>query len=171
VLVVRGVLAVVFGLIAMVWPGLTLLVLVLLFGSYVLVDGLFSIYSGAGTRGREVSWSMVAWGVVDVLVGIAVFVWPGITALVLVYLIAVWAIISGIAAIAGAIALRRRLAHEWAFVVAGVLSLAVGVILAVSPGTGAVSLVWLIAIYVILLGLALIAAGVRLRSWRRAVKA
>ena len=111
VLVLRGVLALTFGLVALVWPSLTLLTLVLLFGSYVLVDGLSSIYSGAGTRGCEVSWSMVAWGVVGVLVGVAVFVGPGITALVLVYLIAVWAIICGIAAIAGAIALSRRLAH------------------------------------------------------------
>ncbi len=162
---VRGALAILFGLTALVWPEITLLALVFLFGAYALVDGILAVVMGmAGTD--SIRWWTVLWGLVSVAAGIGVFLWPGITALVLVYLIAGWAILTGATEIAAAIAWRREMQNEWLLIVAGILSVLAGIALAVFPGAGALSLVWLIGALAIVAGVLLIVVAFRLRELR-----
>ncbi|HEX2053314.1 MAG TPA: HdeD family acid-resistance protein [Actinomycetota bacterium] len=161
---VRGAIAVVFGVMALAWPQITILALVSLYGAYALVDGILSIV--LSIRGPGTRWPLLAWGVLGVLAGIAVFLWPGITALVLVYLIAAWAIFTGIAEVAAAILFRKEMTGEWALGLAGLLSIVVGAAMAVFPGAGALSITWLIGAYAIALGLILLIVAVRIRSWR-----
>jgi uncharacterized membrane protein HdeD (DUF308 family) len=162
-LLLRGIAAVLFGLAALFWPGLTLFVLIVFFGAYTLVDGIFAIVAalrGSGSR----RWLLLAEGVLGVLAGLIAFFWPGITALVLLYVIAAWAIFTGILKVVMAIWLRREIENEWLMVLSGVLSVLFGVILAVLPGVGLLSLVWLIGIYALIFGVALIVLGFRVRG-------
>lgn len=163
--VVRGVLAVLFGLAALVWPDVTLVALVALFGAYALVEGIFAVVFGF--TGRDtVRWWTVLWGLVSVAAGVVVFLWPGIGALALIYVIAAWAVVTGATEIAAAIALRKEITNEWALVLAGIMSIIVGGILAIFPGAGAISLVWLIGAYAVVFGILLLVVGFRLREWR-----
>lgn len=162
---VRGLLAIAFGLAALVWPDVTLLALVALFGAFALLDGVISILFGI--TGREsIRWWMVIWGLVGVAAGIGVFLWPTIGALALVYVIAAWAILTGAMEIAAAITWRREIRSEWVLIVAGVLSVMVGGAMALFPGTGAVALVWLIGAYAVVFGVLLVIVAFRLRDLR-----
>ncbi len=165
-LVLRGVLAIIFALLAWLWPGLTLEVLVLFFGAYALVDGVFALGAAFQRLGRHERWgAMLVEGILGIVVGILTFVWPGVTALVLVTFIGVWAIITGVMEIWAAIQLRQEIANEWLLGIAGALSVIFGVLVLIFPGTGALSIVWLIGVYAFLFGLMLIALGWRLRGW------
>lgn len=160
---VRGLLAIAFGLAALVWPDVTLLVVVALFGAFALLDGVISILFGI--TGREsIRWWMVIWGLVGVAAGIGVFLWPTIGALALVYVIAAWAILTGAMEIAAAITWRREIDSEWVLIVAGVLSVMVGGAMALFPGAGAVALVWLIGAYAVVFGVLLVIVAYRLRD-------
>jgi uncharacterized membrane protein HdeD (DUF308 family) len=162
-LLLRGIAAVLFGLAAIFWPGLTLFVLVVFFGAYALVDGVFAIVAGIrGSGGRR--WLLLAEGALGVLAGLVAFFYPGITALVLLYVIAFWAIFTGILKVVMAVSLRREVENEWLMVLSGVLSILFGGILAVLPGVGLLSLVWLVGIYAIVFGAALIVLGFRVRG-------
>lgn len=162
---VRGLLAIAFGLAALVWPDVTLLVLVALFGAFALLDGVISVLFGI--TGREsIRWWMVIWGLVGVAAGIGVFLWPTIGALALVYVIAAWAILTGAMEIAAAITWRREIRSEWVLIVAGVLSVLVGGAMALFPGAGAVALVWLIGAYAVVFGVLLVIVAFRLRDLR-----
>ena len=160
--VVRGVIAIIFGIVALVWPSITVLALVTLFGAYVIVDGFFSVVHALRGEGR-VRWALLVWGLISVAAGIVVLIWPAITAMVLVYVIAIWAIVTGVVEIAAAVAFRKEITNEWALALGGVLSVAVGAFMLVAPGSGAVALVWLIGAYAIALGIVLIGAGLQLR--------
>src|SRR5438128_5176037 len=132
----RGLAAVLFGILAFVWPGMTLAVLVLLFGAYALVDGILTLL--AGFRGdAQHRIAMVIEGVVSILAGLAAFVWPGLTALVLLYIIAFWAIVTGVLEIFAAVRLRRAISNEFGLIIGGILSVLFGIVLLVSPGVGA----------------------------------
>ena len=159
----RGLAAVLFGIAAFAWPGLTLALLVLLFGAYAVVDGVFAlIYAfGSGTPFR--GWRVVE-GLAGIALGIIALVWPGITALTLLYLIAGWAVVTGVLEIIAAIGLRKVITNEWMLGLSGVASVIFGVILAIQPGAGALALIWLIAGYAIVFGVLLIALGFRLRA-------
>ncbi len=162
-LLVRGLLAVLFGFIAFFLPGMTLTVLVLVFGAYALVDGLFAVVAGIrGTSGHR--WVLIVEGVLGILAGFVALVWPGITALALLYVIAFWAIFTGVAEIAAAVALRREIEGEWALILGGALSVIFGLILAVLPWVGLLSLVWLVGLYAIVFGIALIVVAFRVRG-------
>jgi uncharacterized membrane protein HdeD (DUF308 family) len=162
-LLLRGLLAVLFGLIALFLPGLTLTVLVLVFGAYALVDGLFAVVAGIrGTSGHR--WVLIVEGVLGILAGFVALAWPGITALALLYVIAFWAIFTGVAEIAAAVALRREIEGEWALILGGALSVIFGLILAVLPWVGLLSLVWLVGLYAIVFGIALIVVAFRVRG-------
>ncbi len=164
-LVLRGVLAALFGIAAFVWPEITIEALVILFGAYTLVDGAFNV--GAALMGRERYWGLLLLeGIFGVLVGILTFAWPGITALVLLYLIAGWAIATGLMEIFAAVQLRRQIQGEWLLGLGGILSIVFGVLLAIQPGSGAVALVWLIGGYAVVFGVLLIALGLRLRNMK-----
>ncbi|MGF1470928.1 MAG: HdeD family acid-resistance protein [Rubrobacteraceae bacterium] len=158
----RGLLAAIFGFLALIWPGITILALVVLFGAYALVDGIFAIVAAA--RGAGSRWWLVLEGVVGVLAGIIAFAWPGITALALLYVIAFWAIITGVLKVIMAIFLRREIEREWLMIASGGLSVIFGVILAVLPAVGLLSLVWLVGLYAILLGVALMVFGFWVRG-------
>ena len=162
-LVLRGVAGVIFGLAAFFLPGLTLHVLVLLFGAYALVSGAFTVATGAiAATGNDRSWVLLLQGVAGMAAGLVAFFLPGITAVLLLYIMAGWAI-AGILEIVAAIRLRRELTGEWLLVLSGLASVAVGVLLALWPGTGALALVWLVGAYAFVSGVMLIALGVRLR--------
>jgi len=163
VVALRGLAAVAFGALAFVWPGMTLAVLVLLFGAYALVDGVLAIV--VALRGETDHRVFIGLeGVVGVLAGLATFVYPGLTALVLLYIIAFWAILTGVLEVVAAVRLRRAIPNEWGLIIGGILSVLFGIVLVVSPGAGALAVVFLIGAYAILFGVTLLALSWRLRS-------
>jgi uncharacterized membrane protein HdeD (DUF308 family) len=166
-LAVRGALAVVFGVLAWFWPDITLIALVLLFGAYVLVDGIFNLITAALGRSREPRWIVAIMGIASIIVGIATLAWPGLTAVALIYLIAAWAVTMGAFAIIGAIRLRREIADEWLLVIIGLLAIVFGVAIAIFPGAGALALVWLIGVFAVAYGVLQLSLAVRLRNWQR----
>jgi uncharacterized membrane protein HdeD (DUF308 family) len=166
-LLLRGIAAVLFGLAALFWPGLTLFVLIVFFGTYALVDGVLAIV--AGIRGSEGSrWLLLAEGVLGVLAGLAALFWPGMTALILLFVISAWAIFTGLLKVVMAIAFRREIENGWLMGLSGALSVLFGVVLAGLPGVGLLSLVWLVGIYALIFGVALIVLGFRARGHRQA---
>ncbi len=159
----RGLAAILFGVLAFVWPGMTFAVLVLLFGAYALVDGVLTLLAAfrGGVQHRIV---MLVEGVVSVLAGLAAFVWPGLTALVLLYIIAFWAIVTGVLEIVAAIRVRRAISNELGLVIGGVLSVVFGVVLLIAPGAGALAVIFLIGAYAVVFGIALLGLAWRLRE-------
>ena len=167
-LVIRGVAGVLFGIGALVWPPAAVAALVLLFGAYALVDGIFNIVAAvhAPREGRRWGWLMVS-GVIGIATGLITFFFPGITALALVVLVASWSVVTGVAEIVAAIRLRKQIRHEWLWILSGLLSVAFGVLLFLLPAAGAVALAIWIGAYMLVFGALLIAFGVRLRRWGR----
>lgn len=166
-LALRGVVAVLFGLAALIWPGLTLTALVLLFGAYSLVDGIFAVVSAFARAGRERGWwAFLVEGLLGIAAGIVTLLWPGITGLVLLLFIAAWAIVTGVVEIVAAIRLRREIEGEFLLGLSGVLSVIFGLILIARPGAGAVAVAWLIGAYALLFGALLLALAFRLRGLR-----
>jgi len=163
-LALRGVFAVVFGLIALAWPGMTLLALVVLFGLYVLADGVLAVITSLAERAKGWGWLLLE-GVLLLLVGIAVFRWPGNMTLALLLLIAFRALIVGVAEIATAIGLRKQLEGEWVLALSGVVSILFALVILSRPGVGALAIVWLTGIYAIIYGVLMIALAFRLKSW------
>jgi uncharacterized membrane protein HdeD (DUF308 family) len=164
-LALRGVAAIIFGLIAWIWPGLTLSVLVLLFAAYVFIDGVVALVAavrGAVGPGRWLP--QLIEGIVGVGAGIVAVVWPGLTALALLYVIAVWAMVTGVIEILAAIELRREIDNELLLGLAGLASVVFGILLIIFPGTGALTVTWLIGSYAILFGALLVGLALRLRS-------
>jgi uncharacterized membrane protein HdeD (DUF308 family) len=165
----RGVAAIVFGVLALVWPGITLLSLVFLFAAYALIDGVLAIVSGIrrGGEGRSPDWWRVARGIVGVAVAVIAVVMPGLTALALLYLIAAWAIVGGVMEIVAAYQLREVITREWLLAVDGVLGILFGIVLILFPGAGALAVVWLIGAFAIVSGVALLVLAFRLRGRAR----
>lgn len=166
-LALRGVLAIAFGVAAFVWPGLTLYALVLLFGAYALVDGVVAILSVIRHRTGDHRGLVVLEGVVGIVAGIAAVAWPGITALALVLLIGVYAVLTGVAELVVAGRLRGMLRDDWALGLAGILSIAFGAAMIVFPGAGALAVAWLIGSYAVAFGVAMLLFSVRLRGMQR----
>lgn len=160
----RGALAVIFGIVTLAWPGMTLLALIFLWGCYALVDGVSSIALGAAVRGHR--WSNVLIGVVGVLAGVVAIVLPGETAVVLLVIIAVWAVVAGVVQVIAGIALRRAMPHAWFLIVTGALTLILGVVLLFNPGAGALALVTTIGVFALIWGVSLILLAFRLRGLR-----
>jgi uncharacterized membrane protein HdeD (DUF308 family) len=166
-LVLRGLVALLFGIVTFVWPEVSLTALVFLFGAYALADGLFTAVAAfRAPEGYRYWWALLLEGVFGVAAGVLAFVWPGITALVLLYLIAAWAVVTGVFEIAAAVRLRRLISGEWLLALGGVLSVLFGVMLMAWPGAGALAVLWLIGAYAILFGALLMALGFRLRGRR-----
>jgi uncharacterized membrane protein HdeD (DUF308 family) len=167
-LVLRGFFDVLFGITAFVWPGITLAVLVLLYGAFALVDGSFAIAAVLVGRTRGMpSWALLVEGLAGIAVGAITFFWPGITQLALLFLIAAWAVVTGFFEIVAAVRLRKEIRGEWLLALSGVLSVAVGVALVVNPGAGLLAISWMIGTYAIIFGVLFIVLGFRLRSWLR----
>jgi len=164
-LALRGFLALLFGFLAFAWPGLTLAALVILFGAYVLVDGIFALVAAVrAAEAHERWWMFVLEGIAGVAAGLITFMWPGITGLVLLFLIAWWAIITGVFEIGAAIRLRREMAGEWALGLGGLASVIFGLLLLFRPGAGALAVIWLIGLYAVVFGVLLLMLAFRLRA-------
>lgn len=164
-LLIRGIVAVLFGVAVFFAPAIALTVLVLLWGAYALVDGIFAV--SAGIRGRQHNrhwWVTLLEGVAGIAAGIVTFLWPEITALVLLYIIAAWAIITGALEIYAAIQLRRELAGEIWMALGGILSIIFGVVLIAWPGIGILSVLWLVAFYAVMFGAVMIIFSFRMRN-------
>jgi len=163
--VLRGIAAVLFGIMAFVYPGLTVAVLVLLFGAWILVDGVFRVIGAIGHRASDKEWGFdLIIGIMGIIIGFLTFHAPRITALALIIYIAAWALMIGATEIALAIKLRREIKGEWFLILMGLLSIAFAVILLWNPLPGALALVWLIGSYAIAFGILAIILGFRLRS-------
>ncbi len=165
-LALRGAIAILFGLAALLRPGIALEALILLFGAYALVDGVFSIVGVfGGTRSGTPRWLLLIEGVASILAGLIAFFLPGLTAILLLYLIAAWAIVTGISEIVMAIRLRKEIAGEWALIVGGAFSVLFGVILAVvGPVVGLISLLWLIGFYAVAFGILMLITAFSVRG-------
>ena len=161
----RGLAAVIFGVLAFAWPGLTLLTLVMLFGAYAIVNGVLALIQTFNAPADKRVNGLATEALISVLAGVFAFLMPGITALTLLVLIALWAIVNGIVEIVSAIRLRKVIAHEWLLVSAGVLSVVFGAVLLLRPGVGAVALVWWIGAFAIVFGGVLITLAFRMRRW------
>ena len=169
-LLLRGIAAIVFGILAFVWPGITLLSLTLLWGAYALADGVLALWAAISGKGAEITprWWLAVVGIAGILAGLLTFGLPGTAMQVLLIFISSWAIVIGAMQIWGAIQLRKEIEGEWLLIVSGLLSIAYGIILIVQPAAGALALVWLIGWYAILLGVDYVALAVRLRKYKSA---
>ncbi len=167
-LCLRGILAFVFGLLCLVYPGgVTLNVMKIMFGVYALLDGILALASSFSTAaaGRPHWRSTILEGIVGVIIGLVILIWPGITAFGLLYLIGVWAIITGIFEITAAIRLRQQLTNEWLLIMSGAASVVFGLLILVIPRAGVLAVVWWIGMYAIFFGMALTSLALSLRRW------
>jgi uncharacterized membrane protein HdeD (DUF308 family) len=165
--VLRGVFAIIFGVMAWVWPGITLAVLVIFFGAYAFVDGILLVINAlGGWRSEQHHWLLLLEGLVGVGIGIITFINPAVTAIALLFYIAVWSIATGVLEISSAIQLRKEVRGEGWMILSGIASILFGVLLMIFPGAGALGLTWLIAAYAIVFGVMLIGLGLKLRSRR-----
>jgi uncharacterized membrane protein HdeD (DUF308 family) len=170
--VLRGAAAILFGVLVLVWPPSAIAALVLLFGAYAVVDGIFNLVAAVRAPRGERRWGWLVFeGVISILAGLFTFFWPGITVLVLVLLVAWWSVVTGVAEIVVAIRLRKQIEGEWLLGLAGVLSLAFGVVLFVAPAAGAVAIAIWIGAYSVIFGSLLVGLGLRLRSWASRLQA
>lgn len=167
-LLLRGIAAVAFGVLTFVWPQISLLTLIMVYGVYALIDGVLALIAAIRGGGMVPRWWLALGGVVSILAAVVAFAWPGLTALVLVYLIGFWSILRGVLEIVGAIRLRNEIANEWTLGVAGALSVIFGLILVFMPGAGALGLLWLIAAWAVLFGLLLIWVAFKVRKLAKA---
>src|SRR5580704_9899795 len=166
-LALRGVVAVLFGLLTLFLPGITLVTLVLLFGAYALVDGVFNVLAFFRVASRQ--WALLIEGVVGIIAGILTFAWPAITAIALLYVIAFWAIFTGIFEIIAGIRLRKVIANEWLLLLMGAVSLLFGLFILFAPGAGALAIVLWIGAYALVFGVFLLALAFRLRGHRHLI--
>ena len=164
----RGVAAILFGLITFVAPGISLAALVLLFGAYAFVDGVLAIASALGRRGAEERWwVLLLQGIVSIIAALVTVFWPGVTALALLFVIAAWAILTGVLQVVVAIRLRKAITGEWLLALGGIASIVFGVLVLLFPGAGALAVVLWIGAYALVFGSLLTALALRLRSLGR----
>jgi uncharacterized membrane protein HdeD (DUF308 family) len=162
--VLRGVLAILFGFLVFAYTNTAIQVFVYLFGAYALIDGVVALaMSFDVSRGR--GWVVLS-GIAGIAAGILTFIYPSATAVALVYIVAAWAILTGIFEILAALEWRQVLSDMWMLGLAGVLSIILGVLLFSSPGAGLIAWAWLIGIYAIIYGVLYVVAGLRLKSFQ-----
>jgi uncharacterized membrane protein HdeD (DUF308 family) len=163
-LLLRGIAGILFGVLAFIWPGITLLTLIIFYGAYALLDGIFAI--AAAIRGGDMQsrWWLILIGVLGIAAGLLTFLWPGLTALVLTSFIGAWSLIHGIFEIVGAVKIRKEIDNEWWLILSGALSVLFGLALLIMPGAGALALIWIIGIYSIIFGGLLVGFALRLKK-------
>lgn len=172
VLLLRGAVAILFGILTFLQPGISLASLVLLFGAYALADGVLGAWTAITHRkDRENWWVLLLEGLVGIGVGVLTLFNPGVTALALLFYIAIWAIATGVLEIVTAVRLRKEIEGEWMLVLAGLASVAFGVLLMARPGSGALAVLWLIASYAIVFGVLLVVLAFRVKGVARRIEA
>lgn len=172
VLLLRGIVALLFGVLTFMQPGISLASLVLLFGAYALADGILGAWTAISHRkDRENWWVLLLEGLLGIGVGALTLFNPGVTALMLLFYIAIWAIATGVLEIVTAIRLRKEIEGEWVLVLAGLASVAFGVLLMASPGSGALAVLWLIASYAILFGILFVVLAFKVRGVAKKIEA
>jgi uncharacterized membrane protein HdeD (DUF308 family) len=169
-MLVRGIAAILFGIFTWLAPGITLVALVLLFGCYALVDGALASWIAVAARKRtENWWLLLLAGLVGIGVGIITLTSPGVTAVALLFYMAIWAIARGVLEIVAALRLRDEIEGEWLFIVSGLFSVAFGVLLMAKPGAGALTVLWLVAAYAVVFGIVLVMLAFKARGFTREV--
>lgn len=163
-LLFRGAFAILFAILVVLWPSVTVLALVFLFGFYAVVDGIANIVHYFSDRPRRSAWTL-AGGIVSVLAGVVAFVWPGMTALSLTLVIGAWAVALGVTQIALSLEAKKTLKSWWMWLAGGVVSVLFGIYVLVLPGAGILSLLGLLAAFAFLAGVLLLAAGFQLRGF------
>ncbi|HMH45733.1 MAG TPA: HdeD family acid-resistance protein [Pyrinomonadaceae bacterium] len=166
-LALRGLVAIIFGILAFIWPASTLLGLMILFGAFAFVNGILSLMLAAkAPKGYPRFGSLILGGILGIIAGVVTFFWPALTAAGLLILIAAWAILTGILEIVAAIRLRKEIVNEWLLALVGILSVIFGVLLLLQPAAGAVVLIWWIGAYALVFGILLLILAFRVRSWK-----
>ena len=164
VLLLRGSVSILFGIMALAWPGITLASLVFVYGAYCLADGLLALFGGYNTK----FWQALLIGLISIGAGLAAFVYPGLRALIFLYLIATWAIVRGVFEIMLAIEFRKIIEREWMLVLAGLASVAFGILIVLRPGAGALSILWIMGFYALVFGIFLVVASFKVKGLARA---
>lgn len=171
-LVLRGIVGIIVGVLTWIWPGITLLALVFLFAGYALVDGFLNLAAAVRAAQTHERWAiLVIEGIVGIGAAIVTVLWPGITAIALVYVVAAWALVTGSLELAAAIRLRRYIDGEWLLALSGILSILFGILIMFAPVAGAIAIALWVGAYALVSGVVLIALGFRLRSWGRELHA
>jgi uncharacterized membrane protein HdeD (DUF308 family) len=163
-ILLRGICAILFGVLTFIWPGVSLLTLILLYGAFALADGIFSIAAAITGNTPTPRWWLAVVGLLGIAAGTMTFLWPGLTAIVLQVFIAGWAVAIGVFQIIGAIQLRKEIRDEWLLIAGGAVSIVFGVILLAQPGVGALALLYVIGSYAVLYGVLLVSFSLRLRK-------
>lgn len=164
-LLLRGLFAILFGVLTLGWPGVTLVTIVFFYGAYALVDGVLAVAAAITGGAPAPRWWLAVVGLLGIGAGILTFQWPGMTALVLLSLIAAWAIMSGLLHIIGAIRLRKEIDNEWLLILGGLVSLIFGLLLVARPGEGALALLTVIGVYAVVNGILLVSFAMRVRKF------
>ena len=163
-LLLRGIAAIIFGVLAFAWPGITLLTLILFYGAFALVDGVLAIIAAITGGAPGPRWWLVIVGLLGIAAGLLTFLMPGLSALVLLFFIAGWAIATGVFQIIGAIQLRKEIDNEWLLILGGIISVLFGIGVMLAPGAGALALIWVIGTYAVIIGVLLVALAFRLKK-------
>jgi uncharacterized membrane protein HdeD (DUF308 family) len=163
-ILLRGIAAIIFGVLAFIWPGITLLTMALFWGAFMLIDGILAL--GHAIMGGNVGsrWWLALVGVAGIAAGAVTFASPGVAIVVLLLFIASWAIVLGVLEIIGAIRLRKEIDNEWTLILSGVLSILFGAVLVIAPAVGILALVWVIGAYAILFGVLLVMLAFKLKK-------
>jgi len=164
-LLIRGIVGVAIGALAILWPGITIAVLVGIFGVYAILDGITNMMLGLSRKEPHTgSWTQAVQGIFGIGAGVVALLWPGTTALVLVLFIGAWAIVTGVLEIVAAVRLRRYISGEWLLALSGFMSALFGILVFAFPGAGAVGIAWILGVYAAAAGMVLIVLGLRLRT-------
>jgi uncharacterized membrane protein HdeD (DUF308 family) len=166
----RGVAAIAFGVLAIAWPGITFLVFVAMFAAYALIDGVLHLTSAFRAQRGRPRWLLALQGLLGIGVAVLTFLWPGITALALLFLIGAWAIVGGAMRIALAIQLRKVIAGEWLLGLSGVMSIIFGVLVYLVPVAGVVGVAFLVGFYAIVFGVVMVSLAARLKRFERSLE-
>ncbi len=164
-ILLRGIAAIVFGIFAFVWPGVTGFALVVLFGAYAFVDGVFALIAAIrAAEAHERWWPLAVAGLIGIAIAAVVFFDWRLAAAALYFTIAVWAFLTGIFEIVAAVELRKAIEGEWLLILSGILSLLFGALMVAFPAAGVLTVIWLIGLYALLAGVVLIGLALRLRA-------
>ncbi len=167
--IARGILAIALGVMVFAWPGITIAALIIVFGIYVFVDGIFLVVKAiGGWKARDDRWLLLFEGLLGIGIGVITIFAPGVTAVGLLFYIAAWSLATGILEIVGAIRLRKEIQGEVWWIFSGIVSILFAVLLMIFPGTGILALIWLLGIYAFVFGVILILLGIRIRMHRPA---